>query len=250
MQLLLFSFCIYFICRGSLYAYACAMWLEDVLLEIPMVAISFHLTQQTDLPLSTIIVVAGGLLSVAVAIGETIMQFRGVNASCVKCCYWIASSISECCSCICECLVQCCVGCGTCITSCPERCLPAYDSDCANCQGVWLGVLCDYLIMAEQWIIVQFWDGKNPGHIVLSGIYTCIFGPGFLVMCCYMADPKRNKCFIAIFATISTIVAIVTAIYCTTEEPLSVFPPAPFLAWPLAILKIWTYVMFLWKARG
>ena len=113
-----------------------------------------------------------------------------------------------------------------------------------------MGVLCDLFIIAEQWIIVGFWGGKNVAHLVLSIIYSSIFGPGFIVMCIYMADPNRSKCFIAIFATVSTIVAIITAVYSSTDDPLRDFPPAPFICWPVAILKIWTYVMFLWKARG
>ena len=71
MQLLLYAVCIYLIMAEEKYLYLIVIWLEDVILEAPMVLISFHLTKQTDLPLSAILVVAGGVLSLLVAIEET-----------------------------------------------------------------------------------------------------------------------------------------------------------------------------------
>ena len=49
-----------------------------------------------------------------------------------------------------------------------------------------------------------------------------MFGPGPYVMWNYMNDANRNKSLVAIFDTISIIVAILTAIYCSTETNESV----------------------------
>ena len=61
------------------------MWFEDVILELPMVTISFHLNKQVDLPLSTFLVLGGGLLNVGVAIFYTLNEFNTTEKSCKNC---------------------------------------------------------------------------------------------------------------------------------------------------------------------
>ena len=61
------------------------MWIEDVFLEIPLVAISFHITSYTNETVTVILVLAGGLLGLFVAVGDTYMELREDGNSCGQC---------------------------------------------------------------------------------------------------------------------------------------------------------------------
>ena len=53
------------------------MWLEDFILEIPMVIIAIHIATFLNAPLTVALVLFGGLLGIGVAVAETIIQCRG-----------------------------------------------------------------------------------------------------------------------------------------------------------------------------
>ena len=52
-------------------AYIILMWLEDFILEIPMIAIAVHISEYLTEELTVILVIFGGILGVGVAAAET-----------------------------------------------------------------------------------------------------------------------------------------------------------------------------------
>ena len=62
------------ICGNNVYVHLIVMWVEDVLLEIPLLAIAFYLQTYTEGTLTLILVIVGGILGLVVAVGETSME--------------------------------------------------------------------------------------------------------------------------------------------------------------------------------
>ena len=86
---------------------------------------------------------------------------------------------------------------------------------------------------------------------MVSIVYTGVYGTGVIGMIFYMKDEKaRSKCGVAGASIVSVAMGILTAIYSSSDQAVEAFPPAPLLAWPIAFLKIWTFIVFVWKARG
>ena len=50
------------------------MWVEDVLLEIPLLMIALYLQTYTEGVLTLIFVIVGGILGLIVAVGGTLME--------------------------------------------------------------------------------------------------------------------------------------------------------------------------------
>ena len=62
------------ICLGKAFLHLWIMWIEDVLLEIPLLIIAVYLQNFTHGLLTLIFVITGGLLGLLVAVGDTYME--------------------------------------------------------------------------------------------------------------------------------------------------------------------------------
>ena len=100
-QCSLFAVGLYFICTDRLYGHLIFMWLEDVLLEIPLVWISFHITSYTNESITVLLVLAGGILGLVVALGDTYLELKDGQNTCGFC---ISSVITSCGNAIHSCL--------------------------------------------------------------------------------------------------------------------------------------------------
>ena len=68
----IFDLCL--ICCGFVYAHLSVMWVEDVLLEIPLLIIAMYLQTFTEGALTMIFVIVGGILGLIVAVAETLKE--------------------------------------------------------------------------------------------------------------------------------------------------------------------------------
>ena len=71
-QIIIFLINVYCIYKSKA-AYITLMWVEDVILELPMVAIAIHISTFLDAGLTVGLVLFGGLLGIGVCIIETIL---------------------------------------------------------------------------------------------------------------------------------------------------------------------------------
>ena len=79
-QSVLFFIGLFFIKEDYVYGHLTVMWIEDVFLEIPLVWISFHITSFTNENVTVLLVLAGGLLGLFVALGCTLLEMKEKNA--------------------------------------------------------------------------------------------------------------------------------------------------------------------------
>ena len=63
------------VCKDYRYLKIALIWLEDAILEVPMILIAFYLTSYLNSVISLVLVIAGGFLGVAVALGDTLLEF-------------------------------------------------------------------------------------------------------------------------------------------------------------------------------
>ena len=75
-QIALFFLFVFAVCKEYRYLKIALIWLEDAILEVPMIFIAFYLTSYLNSVISLVLVIAGGFLGVAVAIGDTVMEFQ------------------------------------------------------------------------------------------------------------------------------------------------------------------------------
>ena len=76
-QLVLCGLCICAIQSDNRRISVCLIWLEDLVLEIPLIWIVFKITRAIgNNPVSIILVLVGGIMSIAVAIFETCSLFK------------------------------------------------------------------------------------------------------------------------------------------------------------------------------
>ena len=183
-------------------------------------------------------VVAGGVLSIGVAIGETILQFKGVQ--CEKFCTWFTKNSGTCLTCCCKALYR-----------CPQDATPKKHSECANVSGYWLPVLIEYGIVGLNWVIVVSFKFKKIEHLIFTGVITLVYFWGPCAVCKYFSEPTLSKkVFIGLFHVISTVIAIGTAYYFSTDDSIAyLFPPGALISWLLVIVKIWTDCVFFVKAK-
>ena len=74
-QIALFFVFVWAVCKDYRYLKIALIWLEDAVLEIPMIMIAYYLTSYLDSVVSLVLVIAGGLLGVFVALGDTLFEF-------------------------------------------------------------------------------------------------------------------------------------------------------------------------------
>ena len=74
-QVILFFVFVFAVCKDYRYLKVALIWLEDAILEVPMILIAYYLTSHLDSIISLVLVVAGGFLGIMVAIGDTVLEF-------------------------------------------------------------------------------------------------------------------------------------------------------------------------------
>ena len=84
-QVSLFLISLYFIRTNRLYGHLLFVWLEDVAMEIPLIWIATHITSYTNESATVVLVLAGGILGLVVACGETYLELKEDQNSCGKC---------------------------------------------------------------------------------------------------------------------------------------------------------------------
>ena len=101
LQIICFAIGLNLMCNGKVRSYIIITWIEDGLLEGIMVILGIIIGFGTNAPMSNVLVIMGGLISLAVAIIETRRECKGnekledrtlvkstSGLRCLKCCCW------------------------------------------------------------------------------------------------------------------------------------------------------------------
>ena len=112
-------------------------------------------------------------------------------------------------------------------------------------------MLIQYGIVGLNWVIVVSFKFKKIEHLLFTGVITVVYLWGPCSVCKYFENPTTSKkVFIGLFSVISTVIAIGTAYYFSTDDSIAyLFPPGALISWILVIVKIWTDCVFFVKAK-
>ena len=179
-------------------------------------------------------------MSLGIAIGETCIQFSGLEDCCVDFWIWVFDRTKDCCACFCECII------------------PAENGCCAFFTGWVLGNLCEFGTLANSWIFYAvFIHWREIGALLpINIVGSVLVGLSIMtvpvVLC--TRDPKDLYCFkcsIGWWRLLTTIWAIMLAVFWLPwDYDRRQYPNAPYISWFVVVLKIWCDVIMIFRAGG
>ena len=170
---------------------------------------------------------AGGILSLGIAVGETCIQFSGLKDCCGDFWSWVFDRVKDCCACFYGCII------------------PKKGGCCATYIVVILGSLCELCTVVNNWVLG---DWKNHTFLlVMTILLSIVYGFNHFVALAYFFKTERSlKMILFGLRQYTTFMALFPAIHLID---IGAEGGTITYGWAIFILKIWCDVIFIFKAK-